>query len=539
MTLWHPEPANRRRMLRTPLTRAAAHKMVRPDDFMAKGFIMAQWKVLGAGSLLALLLGSTAQADVTAAQVWQSWQTLSESMGQTIKGTATQDGDTLNVTDITITSEFPDGSMVGSLAAVAFRDLGDGTVEVTMAPDYPVTITTQVKGEDPVEVGLVIRQTGLKLIVSGDDARMAHDFTADTVAVVLDHITGAPDGGTGSFTVSLNGAAGQYLTSSGDQETLSTELSAASLTFDGSAADPSSGGDFKISGSIEALQSTSSAIFPKGTGMADMPAALKAGLSTTAALSYGKITYSLDFKDATSSGSAKGSADNGGLAFGMDANALNYGILTNGTDITVSATDLPFPEVNASIAELAFKMVMPLAQSGTAEDFSFLTRISGLSVSDEIWGMFDPGAVLPRDPATLIIDVAGKAQWLVDIFAQDPATTTETPARIEALTINQIQLAFAGADVTGSGDFTFDNNDMMTYPGMPKPIGKIDARMVGVNGLIDKVIQLGYVPEEQAMGARMMLGMFAKAVEGAEDTLTSTMEFTEDGSIFANGMQIK
>lgn len=500
---------------------------------------MAQWKVLGAGSVLALLLGSTAQADVTAEQVWQSWQSLSKSMGQTVEGTASRQGDTLTVTDLTISAEMPDGSMVGTLATVAFRELGDGTVEVTMAPEYPVTITTQVKGEDPVEVGLVIKQTGLTMIVSGDDAQMAHDFSADSLVVALDHITGAPDGGTGTFTLTLNGAAGKYLTTGGEQETLSTELSASSLTFGGSAADPASGGDFRFSGSIEALQSTSSANFPKGVGMADMPAALKAGLSTTAALSYGKTTYNIEFKDATSNGSAKGSADNGGLAFGMDANALNYGVLTNGTDITVSSTALPFPEVNARIAELAFKMVMPLAQSDTALDFSFLTRIGGLTVSDEIWGMFDPGAVLPRDPATLIIDVVGKAQWLVDIFEQDPGTTTETPARIDALTINQIQLTVAGADVTGSGDFTFDNNDMTTYPGMPKPIGQIDARMVGVNGLIDKVIQLGYVPEEQAMGARMMLGMFAKAEEGAEDTLTSTMEFTEDGSIFANGMQIK
>lgn len=500
---------------------------------------MAQGNVLAAGSVLALLLGSTAQADVTADQVWQSWKTMSASMGQKIDGTATQDGDTLTVTDITVTADVTDGTMVGTLASATFTELGDGTVEVTMAPDYPIMITTQIDGEDPVEVGLVIRQSGLKMIVSGDDTGMAHDFTADSVAVVLDHVTGAPDGGTGTFTATLNSPTGKYLTTSGDQETLSTELSAASLSFDGSGSDPATGGAFRITGSVEALQSTSSAIFPKGVGMADMPAALKAGLSTTAALSYGKTTYDITFKDATSDGSAKGSADNGGLAFGMDANALNYGVLTNGTEISVMSSALPFPEVNAKIAELAFKMVMPLAQTDTAQDFSFLTKIGGLSVSDEIWGMFDPGAVLPRDPATLVIDVVGKAQWLVDIFNPDPAATTETPAKIEALTINQLQLTFAGADVSGTGDFTFDNNDMTTYPGMPRPDGKIDARLHGVNGLIDKVIQLGYVPEEQAMGARMMLGMFAKAEEGVEDSLTSTLEFKDDGSIYANGMQIK
>ena len=500
---------------------------------------MTKWKSLGAGSVLAMLLGSVAHADVTAAQVWQSWQDLSTSMGQTVTGTATQSGDTLTVTDVTVTSEMPDGKMEGKIATVTFTELGDGTVEVTMAPEYPVTITTEIEGQDPMEIALLGKQTGLKLIVSGDEAGMAHDFTADQIGVSFDNLNGAMGGGSGKLVVTLNGPKGKYRTRSGDQEQMDSEMSAANLTFDAIFADPANGGDGKIAGTIEAIQASSSSTFAKGVSMVDFPAALKAGLTTSAALSYGKTSFSFEFKDATSNGSAKGSAENGGVAFAMDASQLSYGVLTNGTDITVSSSDLPFPEVNAKIAELAFKLVMPLAQADTAQDFSFLTKLGGLSVSDEIWGMFDPGAVLPRDPATLIIDVKGKARWLVDIFDQNPATTIENPAEIEALTINQLQLTVAGADVSSTGDFTFDNSDTTTYPGMPKPIGQIDAHLKGVNGLIDKVIQLGYVPEEQAMGARMMLGMFAKADEGVEDSLSSTMEFKEDGSIFANGMQIK
>ena len=50
---------------------------------------------------------------------------------------------------------------------------------------------------------------------------------------------------------------------------------------------------------------------------------------------------------------------------------------------------------------------------------------------------------------------------------------------------------------------------------------------------------MGVLPEDQSMGAKMMMGMFGRTVEGAEDTLTSQIEFKADGGIFANGQQIQ
>ena len=49
---------------------------------------------------------------------------------------------------------------------------------------------------------------------------------------------------------------------------------------------------------------------------------------------------------------------------------------------------------------------------------------------------------------------------------------------------------------------------------------------------------MGLVPADQMMGARMMLGMFAKVVEGEPDTMTSSLEF-KDKHFFANGMQLQ
>jgi hypothetical protein len=96
----------------------------------------------------------------------------------------------------------------------------------------------------------------------------------------------------------------------------------------------------------------------------------------------------------------------------------------------------------------------------------------------------------------------------------------------------------AGAEVTGKGAFTFDNTDTTTFPGIPAPTGTLDLRIVGANTLIDKLIQLGFLPEDQAMGARMMMGLFAKPVEGEADTLTSTLEFKDKG-FYANGQRLQ
>ena len=73
---------------------------------------------------------------------------------------------------------------------------------------------------------------------------------------------------------------------------------------------------------------------------------------------------------------------------------------------------------------------------------------------------------------------------------------------------------------------------------MPKPTGSLDLTLVGGNGLIDKLVAMGLLPEEQAMGARMMMGLFAVPGDG-EDSLKSKLEINEDGHVLANGQRLK
>ena len=72
---------------------------------------------------------------------------------------------------------------------------------------------------------------------------------------------------------------------------------------------------------------------------------------------------------------------------------------------------------------------------------------------------------------------------------------------------------------------------------MPAPSGAINIDIKGVSALIDNLIKLGIITDDDAMGARMMLGMFTRP--GAEaDQVTSVIEF-KDGGLFANGQQLQ
>jgi hypothetical protein len=109
---------------------------------------------------------------------------------------------------------------------------------------------------------------------------------------------------------------------------------------------------------------------------------------------------------------------------------------------------------------------------------------------------------------------------------------------VNSIDINALELTAAGASLTGTGAFEIDNSDTQTFSGMPKPVGAVDLKLVGGNGLIDKLVAMGLLPEDQAMGARMMMGLFT-IPSGTPDTLTSKIEVNDQGHVLANGQRLR
>ena len=91
-------------------------------------------KPISASAILAAILcATTAQADVTAEQVWKDWVDYATQMGQTISAESSdKQGDTLVVTNVKMASEMPEVSSEGTIAEVRLKEMGDGTFEITM-----------------------------------------------------------------------------------------------------------------------------------------------------------------------------------------------------------------------------------------------------------------------------------------------------------------------------------------------------------------------------------------------------------------------
>jgi hypothetical protein len=495
---------------------------------------MVHWKSLGRATAIAALLGGTAaHAQVTAEDVWKGWTDYYGSMGAKVTtGSEAKEGDTLVIKDAAFTGQpQADSTFSITMAEVRLKELGDGTVEMTFSNEVP--ITTKSKSPDGKVADMVMKMThtDLKMHVSGTPADMAYDFTAPAMGVKVDSMT--VDGAAVPLTVdvAMTGNKGKYSLKTAGGKSLTSDFGADSVTFDVAATDPEGTGNFSMKGSMAGLQGTSNATIPDGVDFQDMNAALRAGMVVDGNLGYGAGTYAFDFKDATQTmtGNSKGSG--GKITFKMSKDGLAYGGGGGAAQVSMTGSQLPFP-VDVSIAETGFNIAMPVTKTDTSQPYAFLVKLKDLTVSDGIWDMVDPTKQLPRDPATVVIDASGMATLLVDIMDPANANSSAPPGTLDAVNLNALQVKVAGAELTGTGAVTVDNS-----AGMPKPVGAVDLKMVGANALIDKLVAMGLIPQDQAMGARMMMGMFA--VPDGEDSLTSKIEFKEDGGIYANGQRIQ
>lgn len=502
---------------------------------------MKHLSLAGASGLAVLLTSTALHADVTAQQVWNNWKELSAGYGQTMTAASeTMSGDTLTVSGISISQEFDGGNVLGTIDQVLFRETGDGKVEITMSPTYPITMNVIDAEAKPIGVNMEIRQTGLRLIAGGTEDETTYDLSADSLAIATTSVTESGNPLDLAVSVSLDAIGGGYVVRrAGDLVQLSSTARTGNMGFSLVARDPANGTDVNVVASIADLGGSSSATLIGSADLEDLGAALAAGFATDASITYGATEFTMDVAESGSTTNARGTADSGSFSVAMDKSRLAYAAGGKGMNIVVSGSAIPFPEVAISYAEAAFDFLIPIAKGDAPQDFRLVTRLVDFSISDMVWSMFDPMGQLPRDPATLIIDAAGTATLSADVLdpAQMEALGGMPPGLPNSLNLSALQVKAVGAELTGTGALTFDTNDLMTFGGVPAPTGQVDLTLVGANKLIDSLIAMGMLPEDQAMGARMMMGMFARPGNGP-DTLQSTLEF-KDGGFFANGMRLQ
>lgn len=483
------------------------------------------------------LLAAPVFAQVTPEDVWQGWQQLGTSYGQTVTAEeVARDGDTLVVKGMTTQMAREDLQFDGKIDELRFRDLKDGTVEVKMTDTYKITMVLPTEEGEAQEVSITLTHPQASLIAGGDSTQTS--YTYDAPSMVVDMVVTEAALTLANLQATLTNVSGTYLLNLQDNAmALDSALEMDSLSFSIEAGDAETSAS--VTGTMAALKVASEGNFLGVAAMEDMAQALRDGFVANTELTYGQGDYTLDVMDKGKPSKFVASNETGHLRFKMGDDALQYAAGGTGVSMAVSGADIPFPEIRVAYGEASFDFLIPLLASDTPTDFSLLTRIVDLTVSDEIWAMFDPTVALPRSPATLVLDAKGKVKLTADLLDEEAVNALggASPAEMHALDMTDLTVKFAGAELTGTGAMTFDNTDMTSFDGIPAPTGKIDLRLKGGNGLLDKLVTMGVIPQDQAMGARMMIAMFAKPGEG-DDVLNASLEFRDKG-FFANGQRLK
>lgn len=506
--------------------------------------VLLRRPALSATALL-LLSAAPAFAQVTAQQVWDDWKAQMSMYGETgvTVGSEEYAGGVLTVTDLGFDVANEDGSTAsGLLPELVLTENGDGTVSVSMSEEYPIQVFTPANaetGEPASDVALALRQTGMVLTVSGEPGALVYDLQASRYAIELDSVTQDGAAVPAEFVVAFNDLSGSYTSTVGAMRDITYDLAAASMDLLVDATSPEDGSQFMLSGKVDGITTQATMSMPVDPA-ADPEMMVMNGMAMDGGYTTAGGSYMFEFVD-PASGPSNGTLTSGGssLDFAFSKDAMSYRSNATAIDLQATSAQMPLP-ISVQLAEMGATFEMPLAKSDTAAPWAMGVNLSGLAIDEQLWAMFDPQGMLSHDPATVNVDLTGTAKVLFDVL--DPAqaeamAAAPMPVEIESANLNSLEIAFGGASVTGTGAFTFDNTDTTTFPGMPRPTGAVDLQMNGVNGLIDTLVSMGLMPEEQVMGARMMLGMFTTAV--GDDQLTSRIEVTPDGALLANGQRLQ
>ncbi len=492
----------------------------------------------GAVCLAALIAGGAAHADVTAAQVWEDWKSQLSLYGEdnvTIGAEETSSG-TVTVRDVGLRMSEEDVTVEATMGDITFNEQSDGSVRVTMDESYPITIT----GEDDVVVTILVSQTNLEMLVSGDPDAMDYDISADQYKIELQDVVDADVTFTGDVQLVANDLSGTYKTRVGDLRNISYDVTVGSLDLLVDIQIPGGNGDYVTgAGKLAGMQMQAEMAMPLDADFENPENLITNGFSAAGSYVVDRAEYVFDISTDGEQVSGSVSTGRGILTGEMNSETLAYDAKTVDMAISIQSSQLPLP-VDVGLGEYGISFKMPVGKTEEPSDFGMSFDLVDLTISDTIWNLFDAGNVLPRDPATIQFALAGKAKALYDMFdpaQQEAMNGAEMPFELASLSLDNLKIMAAGALVTGKGAFTFDNSDMQSFAPFPRPEGEATIAIDGLNKLLDNLVAMGLVPEEDIMGPRMMMGMFARST--GDDQMETSVEVNAEGQVSVNGNRVR
>lgn len=531
------------------------------------------YRALATSAIALIAAASPVLAEVTPSEVWDNITKNYADMGYEVTtGGRDEAGDTLTLTDVSIAADTPTTDVSIALPKMVLQTAGDARVRTTIEGDISVDMMTEVPDQDAIDIRVLISVPGNEMLSSGSIDEMLHEVVYPEMLLSARFGAAAADGSTADAPVqlSLTDVKGSQRNIAGENAATSYDMTAAKLDVNVNVADlpvdDEQGGtaSFVTTATVENMTASGTMTVPEGQySMTDNPhRALNAGMKIDGGFSAGAMSGTTEFSGTDVDGTAQSAnvtfaSEGSDLVMAMSSDGLTYQGTATGTTAEMMMAELPFP-ISYGVQEASGELRFPISKSEQPQPYRVSYGLAGLTLGDSIWNLFDPEQKLPRDPASLTIDLEGQAIVSEDLLdpalaqrmeeaaqksIQDSEAAAENgemppemdmamPFRAETVKINQFTLDAVGAKADIEGTLDLPNGSM-------QPVGTISGSFVGVNALLDTLVSMGIVPQEQIMGARMMIAMFARPSESDPEQLQTEIEMREDGSIFANGQQVK
>lgn len=509
---------------------------------------MSRYALAASTALATLILTGAARADVTADDVWRNLSAYLDTMGGTLSAEPARTGNTLSLGDMSIewVLPFDAGKVAVRQSGYDLVEQGDGTVRLELPERIDFSIRMEPTGKPPFSMAMAITHDGFGTIASGQPDDITYVTTAESMSIELTGLE-IPEAETGDAEMTMTFTDVR----SESRVTVGSLVSAVGTSSIGSQDTRFSfQGENGAKVGSTARAGAASAKFEmdiprNGISILNLAAAVRDGLrlSVDSSMNGYETHQIITVGDETVSEQHNlvGVYD---IALALDHQGLTLEGSGKDTAVRVLMPET-FPLEMAFTADLTKgRMVIPHSAGEQLQQAAMSMELSGLTVGEQLWGLIDPAQTIPRDPATvrldLTADVKSHLDWLDFLAVGASMKAGQEPGELHSIMLRDLTVEAAGASLAASGQASFDNADKQTFGGFPKPTGALDMTVRGANALIDRLIGIGLVSEEEAIGARMGMGMILKPATGeGEDVLKSHIELNGEGQVLANGIRIR
>ena len=484
------------------------------------------------------LAGATqAAADVTSAQVWDDILARLQAQGVTVSIGLTEPvsgGLILHEVAYRVDRNRVSAALV--IDQMRLLDRVDGGVDVIIA-EAPVALSLRPDGGDPIELVAMMTFSGQDIVYSGVPGALQVDWTAERVEVVLQNLSVA--GETVDFEQSLALEAivahSQFGQNASGDLTAINDGTLGALIFEMALKDDDQATRFRANVRVDDYVFQSRSVI---SDLSQDPTAKPAEGESHA--SFGAVQARLDAETNGQTILIDMAATSGFSQAEVGDGRMSYSSGLTGGAYRLSGSALPIGPVDLAVDASRFALDAPTENAEAAQPFALRIEHENLRLGEAVWSRFDPGAVLPREPANLRVALSGLVE--LSKFPTEPDVGTDLmatpPILFEFLEIEDFRVSLLGAEITARGQFDFDNSAARTLAGPPRPEGFVDISVRGLGALLTGLTRAGLLPGAQAGMVQMMFGFIA--TPGAEpDTLESRIGITASGEVTANGLRVR